>query len=378
MTRSGNTPTALLPVHKDGADPVGTRAEINNISVAPYRGAQTSFHGTGPYHWICTGNSQFESLTVLAAEQSNREADTSPSRIHVHSHLTSNIKFFVHTVLHYASNYGSVRPTYLFLGHWGGLRSEYRYRIYGNKNTLDGGYSEGIENRALTNLLKAEVDGSTVPTTIRLPGLTEEQLSHVNLAYSEENQEIYLELEKRSICVAPSWHYHAKALDLTWVAWGGTDEFGREWLAHSRPCEADGDVELGSPQHRRLVAIEAALRKSFGTVIPRGYNQAHRNHFHVDIGTPVAPDFGEDKSAPNNLFIRDCIRAFTDYALPYERARGWDTDAEIGYAVLLSDLGMEGLDPHRTFDHYLLFLNFIMMHGFADKRAGHYRWTGGI
>ena len=348
--------------------------------MAPYRGTQTSFHKTDTIHWICDGSSSFESLTALAADRPNwpRGSGSKVSRIEIHDQLTTNISQFVHTMLHYVSNYGSLRPTHLFLGHSGGLRREYRYRVYSNKKVFDENtsYSKAMPSTSLLEYLKAEVDGSTVPTTTTRPGLTEEQLRHVNLAYAKANQESYLEMETRAICVAPSWHYHAKALDLMWVAWGGTGEFGREWLTYSRPCVAKDDVALGSVQHRRIVAVEAALRKSFGTVLQRDYNWAHRNHFHADIGTPVAPDFGKGASASNNLFLRDCIRAFTDYALDHNKK--WDDDAKAGYAVLLTDLGMEGLDPQRNVDDYLLFLNFIMMHGFADKRAGHYRWRGGI
>lgn len=375
MSRSGTTPTAILPMHKAGADTAGTDAEITDISVASYRGARTSFHRTGVDHWICKGNSSFVSLAALAAENSNRIEGSQISRIEIHSQLSANIAHLAQTVLYYVSHYGPVEPSHLFLGHWGGLRGKYKYRVYSNKKTLQGGtaYSEKID---LSEYLKAEINGSTVPTATSAPGLTAEQLRHVNLAYKRQNQDTYIAMEERAICVAPSWHYHAKALDLTWIAWGGSDEFGREWLTYSRPCIAQTDVDSGATEHRRIVAVEAALRKSFGTVLQRNYDNAHHNHFHADIGTPVAPSFGSGRSSSNNLFIRDCIRAFTDYDL--EHVKVWDDDAKKGYEVLLTDFGMEGLDPQSTTDHYLLFLNFVMMHGFADKRAGHYRWEGGI
>lgn len=45
---------------------------------------------------------------------------------------------------------------------------------------------------------------------------------------------------------------------------------------------------------------------------------------------------------------------------------------------LLSDLGMECLDPVQYLNHYHIFLDFIMMHGFADERAGTYRWGDNV
>ena len=45
-----------------------------------------------------------------------------------------------------------------------------------------------------------------------------------------------------------------------------------------------------------------------------------------------------------------------------------------GYLRLLSDFGMSNLDPVRYVNHYMIFLDFVMMHGFADRAAGVYRW----
>lgn len=49
-------------------------------------------------------------------------------------------------------------------------------------------------------------------------------------------------------------------------------------------------------------------------------------------------------------------------------------ESKRGYRRLLSDLGMECLDPVHYINHYLIFLDFIMMHGFGNVSAGAYRW----
>lgn len=35
---------------------------------------------------------------------------------------------------------------------------------------------------------------------------------------------------------------------------------------------------------------------------------------------------------------------------------------------------MECLNPQISINNYLLFLDYIMMHGFADEPAGTFRW----
>ncbi|MDE0268606.1 MAG: hypothetical protein OXI96_06175 [Acidimicrobiaceae bacterium] len=38
---------------------------------------------------------------------------------------------------------------------------------------------------------------------------------------------------------------------------------------------------------------------------------------------------------------------------------------------------MECLHPAKYVSHYMLFLDYVMMHGFADAPAGTYRWGDG-
>ena len=190
-----------------------------------------------------------------------------------------------------------------------------------------------------------------------------------------------------------TYHNVGKALDITWVQWIGGNS--------CRPLVAASDVS-DTTTHRRLVAVEAGLRKWFGYVLNRhvgdpsldvsewgaeGPNSKHQTHFHVDNGCHVALRLDSDETTPRvdddsdlgyrpirscHYFLQDCINALTDEGVDYDGI--WDEGTHRAYLRLLSDLGMECLDPVRYVNHYLIFLDFIMMHGFANAQAGAYRW----
>ena len=169
-------------------------------------------------------------------------------------------------------------------------------------------------------------------------------------------------------------------IDIYWLEWSGG--------VVCRPC--NGDDEAGPPEgaptaaYRRLVAVEAGLRRCFGYVLARNIS-GHDNHFHADNGCPIALRLksGVTERARAftscNYFIRDCVAAFVDYDDDEQGAKpgyewDWDDKAKAGYRRLLSDFGMSGLDPVRYVNHYMVFLDFVMMHGFANRSAGDYRW----
>lgn len=188
-----------------------------------------------------------------------------------------------------------------------------------------------------------------------------------------------------------SYHNHYKALDISWYEWQGGNT--------SRPVVARREVEESNgtwkrSTHRRLVAVEAGLRKYFGYVLNRyigslslgteGPNSPHHNHFHVDNGcgiglrvdranvqNPTRPIARKIRSC--HYFIQDCIWAFTDIDAGYDGI--WGKKTEQGYLTLLSDIGMERLDPVRYVSHYLLFLDYIIILGLTDSRSGAHRWN---
>ena len=170
-----------------------------------------------------------------------------------------------------------------------------------------------------------------------------------------------------------SFHYEAKALDITWILW----QEGNSSI-YSLPCKAADEAKV-STNHRRLTAVEAGLRKWFGYVLNRGITN-HHNHFHVDNGCHVALRIRAGGSFRRNTschyFLQDCINAFTDETVTYDGI--WGDASKQGYRRLLSDLGMECLDPAMYINHYMIFLDFIMMHGFGNVSAGAYRWGDNV
>ncbi|MCY3950720.1 MAG: hypothetical protein OXF61_16190 [Acidimicrobiaceae bacterium] len=202
-----------------------------------------------------------------------------------------------------------------------------------------------------------------------------------------------------------SFHWARAAIDITHVHWtGGT--IARHWKDAKLEIH-DADDNWRRAEHRRLLAIEAGLRKWFGYVLSRGIKN-HHNHFHVDVGMvpgqlandeqqkehvcgPALRLFRHDtatsKSKPTKsqlatrkytscaYFVADCVNAFTDIEVPYDGYFDETDDGDASaFEYLLSELGMECLDPIRYLSHYQLFLNFIIMHGLADKSAGHFRF----
>ncbi len=168
-----------------------------------------------------------------------------------------------------------------------------------------------------------------------------------------------------------SFHYTGSAIDIYWLGWKN----GNVHTA-SRPCNGQEEI-VDVARHRRLVAIEAGLRKWFSYVLARKID-GHQHHFHVDNGCPGGVALRVKAAAAKrpyescHYFVQDCIRAFTD--IPQEYTGKWDDGTSANFAVLLSDLGMERLDPVTNVNAYLLFLDYIMMHGFSNSRAGTYRW----
>lgn len=174
--------------------------------------------------------------------------------------------------------------------------------------------------------------------------------------------------------VSPSWHYEARALDIAWVGWKGPGPASIRQA--SRPCNGPYEASSSVTMYRRLVAVEAGLRKWFGTVLNRNWNTAHHDHFHVDCGQSVRLDLRASSSKRSHVhFIQGCIDAFTDYRVGSHDGI-YSTETERGFKILLADLGMEDLRPQVDVNQYYLFLDYIMIHGFADERAGAYRWQG--
>lgn len=171
-----------------------------------------------------------------------------------------------------------------------------------------------------------------------------------------------------------SYHCDGRAIDIYWLEWSGG--------IVSRPCNGDDEADASTEAYRRLVAIEAGLRKYFGYVLGRNF-LSHQNHFHADNGCEQALRLKSGTSGWTftscNYFIQDCVLALVDYGNGAQMAKpvygeAWNNASKAGYLRLLSDFGMSRLDPVRYVNHYMIFLDFVMMHGFANRPAGAFGW----
>ena len=171
-----------------------------------------------------------------------------------------------------------------------------------------------------------------------------------------------------------SYHCDGRAVDIYWLEWSGG--------VVSRPCNGADEVNSSTKARRRLVAVEAGLRRCFGYVLGRNFSD-HHNHFHADNGCGIALRVKSNTTSTTvtscNYFIQDCVNAFVDYGEDDEDEKpeyggAWDDASTTGYRRLLSDFGMSELDPVRYVNHYMIFLDFVMMHGFANRPSGSYRW----
>lgn len=279
----------------------------------------------------------------------------------------------------FSSRYGGGYGRLEAIGHYGVSRLEFRFKydVDDEPQMLKESQVKSKLHEYMTNVGE-ESDpfayGSEVPGRkgVFARRLTDEQLVWLRRA------NVY----GSTFGVQGSWHYHDRAIDITWIGWNNATAERPIQRRASRPCNGLSDVQSSAAAYRRMVAVEACFRKFFGTVINRNYNKSHENHFHLDDGACVSLNL---KLNTHVLFLKDCIEAFTDTRLSrHEKdegdsefgrhTRAYDARAKEGYRALMSDLGMERLQPEKYGSHYWLFLNYIMMHGFANERAGFYRY----
>ena len=159
------------------------------------------------------------------------------------------------------------------------------------------------------------------------------------------------------------------------------------WLLCSKTGHHDRSLATTSGVRR---ASDSSSDSDIGNVVSRGYRGTdpdtgeilpylHADHSHADTGCPVSFSTGKES---NQLFARDCIRAFTlDTTTGYlstsaTNPNQWTTAHQASLDALLASLSMDCFDIDTNISEYLIFLDYIMMHAFADRAAGHFRWSG--
>ncbi|WP_419932388.1 extensin family protein [Candidatus Poriferisodalis sp.] len=293
----------------------------------------------------------------------------------------------------FSSRYGTGYGRLEVIGHIGVSRFDFRFSrvVAGKTVTL---YESDVRQRLRDSVSQAQnnANGDTSTTivypdtdfiddtAVPVPGRSRGNSTAVYPKRVTARQLEWLrqvDLYGSTFRVNRSWHYHDRAIDIAWIGWNDATLERPIQRRAARPCRGRSDVQSGTAAYRRMVAVEACLRKYFGTVLNRNHDSAHWNHFHVDDGPCVGLNLGKSSHVK---FIKDCVEAFTDVRLSGDEDQlgvhdgGYDDKARDGYMTLMSDLGMERLAPETYSSHYWLFLNYIMMHGFANERAGHYRY----
>jgi hypothetical protein len=69
-----------------------------------------------------------------------------------------------------------------------------------------------------------------------------------------------------------------------------------------------------------------------------------------------------------------CVQNFTNQSIAVDDLYGPQTEYQWG--SLLSSMGLACKSPSSNLSHYRLFLSYIMRHGFNDKAAGYYFYSG--
>lgn len=332
----------------------------------------------------------------LDSEDFNDLGLSAPSSVTLHPDLHDILNDCIANINWFSSRYGNNYGDIEVIAHWGGPRKWFRFSGAANairpgkawsQNDIETYLSQGVADDTLKD--SSGVEGKKV----RGRGYGPKQITPAQLKWLQSDERLGSDFK-----INASWHYHDRAFDIYWIGWKSvSDEVGIVRHA-SRPCFGGADVNSSTHAYRRLVAVEAGLRKWFGGVLNRNWNvnrdrdwPAHRDHFHVDNGACVDLKLQEDHAYPLSdvMFIQSCIEAFTDIRLsqggthfgfyggsPKEEHKEQSRLTKEGYEVLLSDLGMSALNPQQNINHYYLLLDYIMMHGFANKRAGAYQWTG--
>jgi hypothetical protein len=161
----------------------------------------------------------------------------------------------------------------------------------------------------------------------------------------------------------PGMHALGRAFDLTRIQFVGTNASDMNWSW--KDAQSIG-------HRRRYLGIAANCRRYFITVLTAWYPDSdHNNHIHFDDNGNVVPPIRDNQPSDTSLVQAAC-KYLNNESLTIDSVWGPITDA--AYHRLLDDFGMDNgnYSPRYNVSDALLFLEFIVKHGCANKEAGRY------
>jgi len=140
----------------------------------------------------------------------------------------------------------------------------------------------------------------------------------------------------------PGYHGLGRAFDLDGIIWEN-----HAWVAASFPDDPPF-----------YLAIEAVIRRKFGTVLNYDYNAAHQDHIHLDDSTGVG--FSR-MSKSRVIFLQNAI-SFV-YGNPIGRDGVWGPETNGAERTVREELGLSGFSD---VDNWLSFLETTTQRAFEE------------
>lgn len=166
----------------------------------------------------------------------------------------------------------------------------------------------------------------------------------------------------RDFSGTPSWHYHARAWDISKIQFTSGASVD---ICHGAHASAE------RTKRRKYLAVEALLRRHFRTVLNGYYNAAHETHFHVDNGCQLEPM--NDTLTSHTLFMQLVANDLMNKSLVVDGV--WGPATQAAFWEMKTVLNMECLAPKNNVSHYITLLNYIAMHGFSNHSLGVYKYS---
>lgn len=153
-------------------------------------------------------------------------------------------------------------------------------------------------------------------------------------------------------------HGQGKAFDLNYVKWNGYELniFGHDHLSGDRT------------RRRRYLAVDASVRRYFKFTLDGWFDDAHKNHIHMD--THTTPLFNRGHTS-DVKFVQAVCNNFNGAGLAIDGS--WGPSCQDAFEKINREWGYpESCSPSNNEGHWREWCAQVMRHGFKDVTAGYY------